>query len=42
MNNQMPAAVISDAWQYPGASLDPWIPDLIERDRPVMAQCHGL
>lgn len=42
MNDEMPAAVVSDAWQYPGASLDPWIPDLIERDRPIMAARPGV
>ena len=42
MDHEMPAAVVSDAWQYPGDSLHPWIPDLIERDRPVMAARPGV
>ncbi|MGH9303199.1 MAG: hypothetical protein ACRDZ5_02180 [Acidimicrobiales bacterium] len=42
MNKATPTAVVSDAWQYPGRTFEAWIPDLIERDRVIMAARPGM
>jgi hypothetical protein len=42
MSSQAPAAVFTDTFQLPGDELDPRAPEMIERDRLIMAARPGM